>query len=100
MSGAFHGRVVEFHLRGGPIEDWMEIPYISVPLDKIYQVNAEAHTILDPIVNKWLERFMLPKVLHALEVFCNEHGIDSFDSFAAYCNSLADPSSALSFLPL
>ena len=43
---------------------------------------------------------MLPKVLHTLEVFCNEHGINGFDVFTAYCNGLADPSSALSFLPL
>ena len=98
MSNNFHGQVVEFRLHGGPIEQWMEIQYISIPLDRIYQVNAEAH-IIDPI-EKWHERSILPKVLHALEAFCNEHGVDGFESFAACCSSLADPSSALAFLPL
>ena len=46
MTDAFHGRVVEFHLRGGPIEDWMEIPYISVPLERLYEVNERAHTLI------------------------------------------------------
>jgi hypothetical protein len=87
-----------FCLYRGPIAEWMEIPYVSIPLDKIYQVHAEVFTI-DPVV-KWRERFMLPKVLHALEVFCEEYGIDGYDSFATSCNSLADLSSALSFSPL
>lgn len=89
---------MEFRLHGGPIEQWMEIQYISIPLNKIYQVNAKACTI-DPF-EKWHERSILPKVLHALEAFCREHSVDGFEQFTACCSSLADPSSVLAFLPL
>jgi hypothetical protein len=98
MSDDFYGQVMEFRLRGGPIEAWMEIPFVSIPLEKIYQVHADAFAI-EPVV-KWRERLVLPKVLYSLEVFCDEHGIDGYDSFTAFCNGLADPSSALSFSPL
>jgi hypothetical protein len=98
MSDHFCSQVVAFHLHGGPITEWMEIPFVSVPLEKIYQVHADAFAI-EPIV-KWRECYVLPKVLYALEIFCNEHGIDGYASFTAFCNNLVDPSSALSFLPL
>ena len=97
MSDNFHGQVVEFHLHGGPIEAWMEILYISIPLDRIYQIITEAH-VIDPI-EMWHVHCVLPKVLHALGAFCDEHGVDSFESFAEYCSSLADPLSALAFSP-
>jgi hypothetical protein len=97
MTDAFHGRIMEFHLCGGPIKDWMEIPYISVPLERLYRVNEEART-LDP-VQQWQELIVLPKVLHALEVYCDELGVDDFYAFAAHCQNLADPSSALVFSP-
>jgi hypothetical protein len=98
MSDNFCSQVVAFCLYGGPIAEWMEIPFVSVPLEKIYQVHADAFTI-EPVM-KWRECFVLPKVLHALKVFCEEYGIDGYDSFATFCNSLVDPSSALSFSPL
>jgi hypothetical protein len=98
MSDDFRGQVVAFRLHGGPIADWMKIPFVSVTLEKIYQVHADAFAI-EPVV-KWREHLVLPKVLYSLEVFCDEHGIDGHDLFAAFCNGLVDPLFALLFSPL
>jgi hypothetical protein len=81
----------------GPIEDWMEIPYISVPLECLYGVNEGAHTLVP--VERWCELVMLPKLLLVLEVYCEELSVDDFYTFAADCENLTDPSSALAFSP-
>jgi hypothetical protein len=97
MTDDFHGRVVEFHLCGGPIEDWMEIPYISVPLERLYEVDEGSHILIP--VERWRELIMLPKLLHVLEVYCEELRVDDFYTFTADCENLTNPSSALTFSP-
>ena len=68
MSDNFCGQVMAFRLHGEPIAEWMEIPFVSVPLEKIFKVDC----CIDKIGNhdechpapRWKEEHILPKLLH------------------------------------
>ena len=91
-------KILQLHLHGSSIYDWMDILVIAISLDQIYHPSADGQ---DPqTIEKWQERVVLPEVLMALALFCMEKGLKNFDSFSNACNALPDPSLAIAFTPV
>ena len=85
------------HLHGGPIQDWMDIMTISIPLDDVCWISSDGNV---EAIEKWRECIMLPRILLTLEDFCMIEDVDGFKAFLAACNALPDPSLAIAFMPI
>jgi hypothetical protein len=97
MNSGFGNKTIKFRPYGHPIAEWMTLPYVTVRLSKMYNVDTvHGHEECHP-VPRWKEERILPKLLHTITLFCLEQGIDRHEEFVSYCEGLANMSQALAF---